>query len=540
MSALTEWLNNSKYHGRKGSRTRRSAAPPAPRDGLTEQKILDAAHAVFVRSGTAGARTQEIAREAGVNSALLHYYFRTKARLAEAVFRRAAGQLLPAVIRILASDLELEDKVEQVVQTELQHLSKAPYLPGYILSELAHHPERAGSWSSAMSGWCRRKSAPRSSARSASRSTRACAPAACTRSRPNSSSSTSSPLCVFPFAARPMLMALLGFDQAGFDHVHRPAPQGAGAVFPEGPTPMKMRSPSRISSRWCSRCSRRRAARSRRRLQDDRSSSARCSRRPSTPIRALPASCSCWPRRASCGSGTSPRGACRRSVNVDGQAQYQSDVPTAPFTLPAAASRSSRRRRPPTTAALRRPAPLRRHPRRAGAPRARAARRAAGARPDDAVRPAAAGERGVLCGGGAAGARGRAGRHDRRSRDAAARNHRARVAKARRFRPTPPPSRPRCCSAGRMRGRSRPIVAPRSARLATLTGQSIGRRTRSRCPIWATRWRASAPRPAPARVPSTNSSRARATGWRASRMSRRRRRSRACRPTARSDTASPA
>src|SRR5260370_9763850 len=89
------------------------------RDRDTERRILDAAHAVFVRSGTAGARTQEIAREAGVNSALLHYYFRSKARLAEAVFSRAASQLFPAVLRILASDAELEEKVEQVVEGEL-------------------------------------------------------------------------------------------------------------------------------------------------------------------------------------------------------------------------------------------------------------------------------------------------------------------------------------------------------------------------------------------------------------------------------------
>src|SRR5262252_8977190 len=80
------------------------------RDRDTESRILDAAHRVFVRSGTAGARTQEIAKEAGVNSALLHYYFRTKERLAEAVFRRAAGQLMPAVIRILASDIPLDEK----------------------------------------------------------------------------------------------------------------------------------------------------------------------------------------------------------------------------------------------------------------------------------------------------------------------------------------------------------------------------------------------------------------------------------------------
>src|SRR5205809_116474 len=59
---------------------------PEPVADDTESRILDAAHAVFLRSGTAGARMQEIADEAGVNKALLHYYFRNKERLAGAVF----------------------------------------------------------------------------------------------------------------------------------------------------------------------------------------------------------------------------------------------------------------------------------------------------------------------------------------------------------------------------------------------------------------------------------------------------------------------
>src|SRR5690349_15659112 len=102
-----------------GKRPRR-AAPE--RDGDTERRILDAAHVVFMRSGTAGARTQEIAVEAGVNSALLHYYFRSKDRLAEAVFTRAAGELFPAVAGVLMSDLPLEQKVRKVIEVELDRL----------------------------------------------------------------------------------------------------------------------------------------------------------------------------------------------------------------------------------------------------------------------------------------------------------------------------------------------------------------------------------------------------------------------------------
>ena len=188
-----------------------------PRDGDTEQRILDAAHAVFLRHGTAGARTQEIAREAGVNSALLHYYFRTKDRLAQAVFARAAAQLMPAVVGVLGSDVDLEQKVEQVVDIELRQLLKTPYLPGYILSELAHHPERVHQLFSSATGMTPADIGERVfkvlrkqiDARVRARRMHPIAP--------EQFAVNLLALCVFPFAARPLVMALVGLDQAGFE-----------------------------------------------------------------------------------------------------------------------------------------------------------------------------------------------------------------------------------------------------------------------------------------------------------------------------------
>src|SRR6478609_11918950 len=84
---------------------------PEERDGDTEQKILDAARSVFIRQGTSGARMQEIAQEAGVNQALLHYYFRSKERLAQAVFQQLASRLFPALIQTLASDVSIDEKI---------------------------------------------------------------------------------------------------------------------------------------------------------------------------------------------------------------------------------------------------------------------------------------------------------------------------------------------------------------------------------------------------------------------------------------------
>lgn len=108
----------------------------------TETRILDAAHRVFVRRGVAAARTQEIADEAGVNKALLHYYFRTKEKLADAVFIQAAGRLFPQMLSALASDLPLREKLRGAIHAHMDAVDASPFLPGYILCELRTDPER--------------------------------------------------------------------------------------------------------------------------------------------------------------------------------------------------------------------------------------------------------------------------------------------------------------------------------------------------------------------------------------------------------------
>ena len=202
---------------RPPGKTERFNADPRGRDESTEQRILDAAHAVFLRRGTAGARMQEIADEAGVNKALLHYYFRSKDRLAEAVFRRVAERLLPAVIGVLASDLELQEKVARVVELELDHLSRSPYLPGYLISELHHHPDRPRQLIQAIVGAPPESIRPRvfhSLEQQIDAAVRAgrMRPIAVEQFVVNLLS-----LCIFPFAMRPMLTAVLGIDEKGFD-----------------------------------------------------------------------------------------------------------------------------------------------------------------------------------------------------------------------------------------------------------------------------------------------------------------------------------
>ncbi|HRY97428.1 MAG TPA: TetR/AcrR family transcriptional regulator [Bacteroidales bacterium] len=111
------------------------------RDKGTEEKIVQAARAVFLRKGYNGARMQEIADEAGTNKALLHYYFRSKDRLFEVIFLQSFSQFFPKVSTILTGNEPLPVKVVSFVEHYIDLLRENPYLPQFILSEVSRDPE---------------------------------------------------------------------------------------------------------------------------------------------------------------------------------------------------------------------------------------------------------------------------------------------------------------------------------------------------------------------------------------------------------------
>jgi AcrR family transcriptional regulator len=193
-----------------------SSTPVGERDGDTEQRILDAARRVFVRRGTAGARMQEIAAEAGVNQALLHYYFRSKDRLAAMVFRDAAARLLPAIAELLGSDASIEEKVERFVHLYIDGVRLNPFIPGYLVSELHQQPERLTVLIDA-AGPAARLGADAVRHR-LDRQLRDAAAAGTIR--PITAEQfflNMIALCVMPFLARPLLEALLGMDAGSFE-----------------------------------------------------------------------------------------------------------------------------------------------------------------------------------------------------------------------------------------------------------------------------------------------------------------------------------
>jgi AcrR family transcriptional regulator len=106
----------------------------------TEEKILEAAKNVFVNKGMEGARMQEIADEAGINKALLHYYFRSKERLFEAIFSEIIKFAFPEITRIIASDEPMMSKIEHVIDAYIKLLMKHPFIPGFIMKEISRDP----------------------------------------------------------------------------------------------------------------------------------------------------------------------------------------------------------------------------------------------------------------------------------------------------------------------------------------------------------------------------------------------------------------
>ena len=110
----------------------------------TEQAILMAAEKEFLAKGFAGARTTSIAEAAGVTHAMLHYYFRTKAKL----FDRVLGEKIRLLKESLFtsfdySDASLEEIIRNIVERHLEFIAANPQLPRFLIEEIYSDPERS-------------------------------------------------------------------------------------------------------------------------------------------------------------------------------------------------------------------------------------------------------------------------------------------------------------------------------------------------------------------------------------------------------------
>ena len=112
------------------------------KDTSTEDRIKVAARKVFHQKGYAGTRTRDIAEEAGINHAMLNYYFRSKEKLFEIVMTETMAYFFQGVGTILNDEsTSLEEKIERVVANYINLLLEEPELPTFMFNEVRANPE---------------------------------------------------------------------------------------------------------------------------------------------------------------------------------------------------------------------------------------------------------------------------------------------------------------------------------------------------------------------------------------------------------------
>ncbi|MBK6965024.1 MAG: helix-turn-helix transcriptional regulator [Bacteroidales bacterium] len=177
-------------------------------DTNTEDIILKAARKVFTHKGFDGARMQEIADEAGINKALLHYYFRSKDKLFEAIFVEVLNTVFPKIIAVLMSPVSLFEKIEKVSFNYIEMLKKNPDLAIFVFHEISRNPIRlVGNFKNAGADFNIIKIQIEEEVKAGNMY-----PIKAEHLIANLIS-----MCVFPFIARPVFMGMAGMDNDAYD-----------------------------------------------------------------------------------------------------------------------------------------------------------------------------------------------------------------------------------------------------------------------------------------------------------------------------------
>lgn len=104
--------------------------------GEKEEHILNIAMEVFTEKGFDGAKMQEIADRAGINKALLHYYFRNKERLYSHVFKMVFSKFMLNWTDIFGGEGSLKEVIRIFIDRFIDHIKKDPRIPMFIAHEL--------------------------------------------------------------------------------------------------------------------------------------------------------------------------------------------------------------------------------------------------------------------------------------------------------------------------------------------------------------------------------------------------------------------
>jgi AcrR family transcriptional regulator len=108
----------------------------------TRDKILESARLLFMKHGLEGVKMQMVADDAGVNKGLLHYYYKSKAKIFTEVFNRVTNELFKDVASLFSDDsLSSDEKISRIVDAYFKLLNKNRYLPVFFISEMNRDPE---------------------------------------------------------------------------------------------------------------------------------------------------------------------------------------------------------------------------------------------------------------------------------------------------------------------------------------------------------------------------------------------------------------
>lgn len=175
----------------------------------TEEHILKTARHLFFTQGRLHAKTQEIADEAKVNRALLHYYFRNREKLFEEVLKDALKEAHDEFFRIISHDIPFEEKIREIVSHMLERTIKYPYLETFIISEMIKNPDNL---------WLMKEAGIESEPRKKFRSEimEYIEKHQLPHGRPQHFIANLFALCSYPSVAKPLLMNLFQFGEADF------------------------------------------------------------------------------------------------------------------------------------------------------------------------------------------------------------------------------------------------------------------------------------------------------------------------------------
>lgn len=110
-----------------------------PKSGTTENiesRIIEAAKQEFIEKGFEQTSMSDIAAVVGINRPTLHYYFRTKDKMFQAVFASIVSNFLPHIDAIFSKQEPFEKKLGEIIDVYFDIFTANPLLPKFIIGEI--------------------------------------------------------------------------------------------------------------------------------------------------------------------------------------------------------------------------------------------------------------------------------------------------------------------------------------------------------------------------------------------------------------------